>query len=652
MPFSHPSSERDLPRYLLIATLLMTSIKMVIGQELQLFGDEAFYWWESQHLAPAYSDLPFVTAILVALGTAVLGDTYFGVRLLFLLIGALLPMAVYFLAAPITGRRDAYYAALASFAVPMAATLGLLAIPDVPLVVVCTFLLGVLERALRTGLMRYWVLGGLLNAVGFCIHYRFAAFIAAAGLFFVVTQRGRLQWQRPGFYLAILLSLPGLYPLVSFNLANEFGGVLFHFSERHGWVFNTAGLGYWWQQAVLVTPLLFLTLGYGVFHAAARARAGDWQRGLVVIFSLVYVVGFGLVNPWADQRSTTLHWPLPGYVFALVLLPETLRFLCDRWRKAGARFFLLMVPVSGLLAVLGMLGYASITAWGERLPTSVSRLGTSKMSGWEELGQKTAELLEVDKGEARPMIVTADYHDAAQIAFMSGDDSSIFTTDMERAVRDGRALQIAIWGRDKPSLKSALTDGETLLVLRNQQASGGAIPEHAFIALNREFCELFDWGLVPVGTLSSGADKIRDYVFLRSTSVEERMLSGSDLVRTTHCQPSATALIQTPRRRAQVFGMTEVLGFAFQVHGVERVDLLIDGEWVSEIPYGEERRDLRAVHFPALNDPNDPALGFRLSWDTSIVTPGAHELSVLVTTEDGKTEEFGRRPITVLRSGG
>ena len=123
-------SDGTLKRYFFCAIAVALSLKVVVASQLQLFGDEAFYWWEAQHPAAAYSDLPFATSALVSLGTSILGDSFLGVRLFFLLLGGLLPVAVFLLAHPIVGKRDACWAALASLILPMGGTLGLLAIPS------------------------------------------------------------------------------------------------------------------------------------------------------------------------------------------------------------------------------------------------------------------------------------------------------------------------------------------------------------------------------------------------------------------------------------------------------------------------------------------------------------------------------------------
>ena len=47
---------------------VLSLAKMALAMRLPLMVDEAFYAWESRHLAWAYSDLPGLTAWLIGLG--------------------------------------------------------------------------------------------------------------------------------------------------------------------------------------------------------------------------------------------------------------------------------------------------------------------------------------------------------------------------------------------------------------------------------------------------------------------------------------------------------------------------------------------------------------------------------------------------------
>ena len=81
------------------------ALKLLVAARLPLFVDEAFYWLEGQHLAPAYSDLPGMTAWLARLGVTLGGDTALGLRLPYLLLAALVPVLVLRITAREYGRE-------------------------------------------------------------------------------------------------------------------------------------------------------------------------------------------------------------------------------------------------------------------------------------------------------------------------------------------------------------------------------------------------------------------------------------------------------------------------------------------------------------------------------------------------------------------
>src|SRR5687767_13921647 len=112
---------------------LLLCFKLWIAARLPLFGDEAWYWLESQHPAWAYSDLPALTAWLIRLGTAVGGNTLLGVRWPFLALDMLVPWLVVRFALRWFGEAAAWRAGLLALLLPLLGGLGFLALPDTPL---------------------------------------------------------------------------------------------------------------------------------------------------------------------------------------------------------------------------------------------------------------------------------------------------------------------------------------------------------------------------------------------------------------------------------------------------------------------------------------------------------------------------------------
>jgi len=113
-------------------------LKLMLAVTLSPFGDEAFYWQESRHLAWGYSDLPPLTAWLIRLGETMAGHGLLGMRWPFLLLGSALPWLVRALACEQFGEKTGWQAGALCLVLPLAGSLGVMAVPDVPLTVAST----------------------------------------------------------------------------------------------------------------------------------------------------------------------------------------------------------------------------------------------------------------------------------------------------------------------------------------------------------------------------------------------------------------------------------------------------------------------------------------------------------------------------------
>src|SRR5205823_2483298 len=76
-------------RTLLVAGVLIAGalVRFLFAGLIPLFGDEAYYWEWSRHLAAGYFDHPPGIPLLIRAGTAVAGNVALGVRLFPVLAG-------------------------------------------------------------------------------------------------------------------------------------------------------------------------------------------------------------------------------------------------------------------------------------------------------------------------------------------------------------------------------------------------------------------------------------------------------------------------------------------------------------------------------------------------------------------------------------
>lgn len=437
--------------------------KFYLAGQLNLFGDEAFYWLESQHLALAYSDVPWLTPLLVHFGTELFGDTTFGVRFFFILLANSLPFVLYLLCKPIFSKRIALFGAALITTIPLLASLGIAATPDTPLISLQLLLTLCLYHALNSNQWRDWLLAGFIAAFCFGAHYRFAIFIGVFGLYLLLQSLIRMDfatriWRNPKFYTALSIALVGLIPSVIYNSQQEWAAFNFHFSERHPWQFNIKGLLYPFVQMLVASPLMFFALlaaSIYCFKIRHKLSAGEF---MLFFIGTGYWLFFALLSPISDARSTTVHWPIFSYLLLLPLLVKALvdfSVHCYKRYKAkqlsglqlAASYFACRFSVSlGCALSLAVMLYGGLISQVEQLPFSIAKKLSYKMSGWEALAH---DIKGLDTDNA--VIVTNNYYTAAQLAFYH-TGQQIYTLDNSKVVRDGRATQIKLLAMNERAL--------------------------------------------------------------------------------------------------------------------------------------------------------------------------------------------------------
>jgi len=442
-------------------------VRLVIACTLSPFGDEAFYWQES--LAPAwgYSDLPPLTAWLIAASEACFGHGLFAMRLPFLLIGASLPWQAAAIARRYAGETAAWQAATFVAVLPLAGSLGVLALPDVPLTFAIVLATQGLLAALDQGRWRDWALLGVGLAIAWTTHYRAAMPMLAGLVYLVAVPRGRAQWRRPGLWLAMGIASLGLVPIVLYNLASRGAGVAFQLVERNPWRFQADALVQPLEQAIACTPLAWAAMLWALWRAWRRRDESPFD--VVAVVGGTFVLGYFVLGLFADDVRFRAHWPLPGYVLACTVLPMLLREAGASWRRFAMAGFVL--AGIGLAAGFAWLGLAASTNGATSL--AAVKAFPSNFTGWREAAATVREPL-----ASRPdaMLVADNFMLAAELRFALRAAQAVYTLDSPLNTKHGRAPQLAAWGFDEHGLavhagrRIVLVVDETSLRERERQA--------------------------------------------------------------------------------------------------------------------------------------------------------------------------------------
>jgi 4-amino-4-deoxy-L-arabinose transferase-like glycosyltransferase len=477
--------------------VLLAAIKTWLACTLAPFGDEAFYWQESRHLAWGYSDLPPLTAWLIRFGESIAGHGVFGMRWPFLLLGAALPwLLVAFARRAFADACAAWQAGLLCLLLPLAGTLGVLPLPDVPLTLAILLVLYALLRAMNEGRAWTWLLLGAALAIGWLAHYRAAMTWLAGLLLCALTRRGRALWRRPGWWLALATSLPGLLPLAISNWQLRGAGLSFQLFERNPWRFHADGLMQPFEQALVCTPILYALLLWVAWRCwQRRGRGAPWD--VIALGSLGFIVPYFVLGLFADAQRFRVHWPLPGYLPLLAALPMLCREYGARvWPKLAAA-----LAAAGLCIVLAYLGMAADGRGAARL--AGFKAFPYGFVGWREGAHAADALL-----RRQPKIVVADnFMLAAEWDFLWNGRRPVYTLDSPLNVEHGRAAQLASWRRDEAALRAAHSGAPVLLAV--DEAS---MRERSRPAWLGSVCDRLD-GLRPLGRLDlfAGAKRFAFY---------------------------------------------------------------------------------------------------------------------------------------------
>ncbi len=139
----------------------MVALRCLVARHVDLETDEAYYWLWSRHLTISYYDHPPMIAYLIRLGTALFGDTVFGVRSMAIACMIAASAAVYGLTVVLfDDRRLGVLAALWFNMMPHTAFFSIVMYPDTPAILFWLLCCLALALVWKTGRGTWWYAAG------------------------------------------------------------------------------------------------------------------------------------------------------------------------------------------------------------------------------------------------------------------------------------------------------------------------------------------------------------------------------------------------------------------------------------------------------------------------------------------------------------
>jgi len=414
---------------LIVMTLLGRWIYLASGV-IGLSEDEAYQWLWSKHLALSYYSKPPLIAYTQFLGTALWGDTAFGVRFFSPLIGAVLGWLMLRWLAREVGAKTGFVMLLVVNTTPVLAAGATLLTVDSLLVLFWTAAMLAGWRAIQPDAgTKAWLWVGLWSGLAFLSKYAALFQWVCWGLFFLLSPTARRHLRRPGPYLALLISLAFTLPVVLWN-------------HQHGWVtlehvaMDNAKLGESWRPTL---RYLYDFVGneFGIwnpvfFVGALWAAVGFWRchrsdARMTCLFSMGAPV-FVACLLYTLHSRVQANWPATSVLPLLCLM---VIYWGERWRS-GARFVkpaLLGGLALGLAALVVMHDTDAVEKiTGYPLPTRFDPL--VRVRGWKDaaevVGRARARLL----AEGKPVfLIGGHYGIASLVAFHLPEARAAITTE-------------------------------------------------------------------------------------------------------------------------------------------------------------------------------------------------------------------------------
>ncbi len=303
-----------MPIWWIIALSLL--LRATFAAILPLGTDEAYALAVGRSFSISFFDHPPLGFWAPAAAEWLFGSNApFLLRLPSLILGSVALWGFYLTGKALGGEKvGVWTAGLAAFA-PMVAFSGVMILPDAPLYPALIFTVFALIRLAQGQGGGYWVLGGVSLALALASKYQ-AGLLPISLLIWMVSSRiGRGWFLRPGFYLALGLSLLGLLPVLVWNMTHDWASFAFHTGRAGGGFapdnFALMAVG----QAIYLLPPILVWAIITVFDPAIWR---DPVRRMVLMIGLGPILVFNAI--YLVSQNSLAHWTMAGWIIILPLL--------------------------------------------------------------------------------------------------------------------------------------------------------------------------------------------------------------------------------------------------------------------------------------------------------------------------------------------
>ena len=405
------SDKTDCIAYALLAAIFIA--RMIYVNFMGLVGDEAYYWDWSRSPAWGYFDHPPMTAWLIFLGTHIFGTTLLGVKFMAVAGCCAASLFTYFLAKKYVKRTSSIVIllVLSSFVILFGIG-GLIATPDIPMVLFWSIALYAAYKAIFENRPWAWLLLGLSMGCGLLSKYLFGLFIISLFVFLVYSKEHRRILLSGRFIGALTVAALMIAPNLCWNSRHQWISVMYQMHHGVGGEafprFDFLGEFIGGQIGMLsIFPFILLVIS---IIKELRFHGKKPKRLFISVFCLTPLIFFTLSSL---QKRVEPNWPCGAYVSGLMLIA----FLWEETVSKGLRRFILFSTGMACAATVIIL----IHVQSPILPLASGNDPTNQLRGWKQWAMSIDGVRKnIDPNAGMPLC-TKFYQEAAFLSFYLPD---------------------------------------------------------------------------------------------------------------------------------------------------------------------------------------------------------------------------------------
>ena len=366
----------------IIIALTLLRLAALFLSPLELYPDEAQYWWWAIHPALGYFSKPPLIAWLIGGSLSVCGDSEACIRLTSPLLHAATAMVLFGVGKLLYDSRTALLSALIYVLLPGVAYSATLMSTDVPLLFCWAVALLAFFHLFKDAQARNWrwaLLCGAAIGLGLLAKYAMAYFILSmvlGALWVPDVRRVLLTWRGA---LILIAAAVVFSPNLFWNLTNSFA-TAGHLAKNAHWVdasFSAENLiDYLVGQFGVFGPVT-LALYFWALARVVSGRDHSAEARLLACFSLPPLL---MIAVQAFIAEANANWAATAYVAAV---PLVARLLITLSRRGASGLALLPNALAAAAILLFTVSPAAVDAAG--LANAYKRL-----HGWRTLGDRVA----------------------------------------------------------------------------------------------------------------------------------------------------------------------------------------------------------------------------------------------------------------------